>query len=325
MLKAPYVVGVDLGGTNMQIGVVDAGNVIAGRSRQKTKAEKGGDVVVDRMVEGIKEACQEAGIGTKDLSGIGVGAPGAIDLARGVILEAPNLRWRDMPLADRLSERLDRRPVLIDNDVNVAVYGENRLGAGGDARDVLGVWIGTGIGGGLILNGSLYYGSLGTAGEIGQTILLPGAPLGSRTLEQTCSRKHVVNRILRLIDANHHSELVEIAGGDASDIGAGSLAKAYHKGDALVREVVDEMIEFLAVSVANSITLLSLPMVILGGGLAEAFGNDLAERVSAAMKPHVFPAALRGCRVVTTRLADDAGLLGAALLARERFVRGGEG
>lgn len=318
MPKPPLVVGIDLGGTNMQIGVVDGGNVVIGRAKHKTRAEKGGDAVIDRIIEGVEDACEKAGVKVRDLSGVGVGAPGAIDMTRGVVLEAPNLRWNTMPLADCLSAGLEKRPVLIDNDVNVAVYGENRLGAGGNARDVLGIWIGTGIGGGLVLNGSLYYGSLGTAGEIGQTVLFPGAPLGWRLLEQNCSRKHMVSRLLRLIDANHPSSLLEIAGG-REDIGASAVAEAYQKGDALVREVVDEAIGLLGIAAANAVTLLSLPMVILGGGFAEAMGQPLAEKVSRAMAPHVFPKALTSCRVVTTRLADDAGLLGAALLARERF------
>ncbi|MBL8745645.1 MAG: ROK family protein [Phycisphaerae bacterium] len=319
MPTPPFVVGIDLGGTNMQIGVVDASNAVLGRSKIKTKAERGGDAVLERMIEGVEDACEKSGLNTKDLAAIGVGAPGAIDMKLGVVLEAPNLRWNNMPLADRLSAAFDRRPVLIDNDVNVAVYGENRLGAGENAHDVLGIWIGTGIGGGLILNGSLYYGSLGSAGEIGQTVLFPGAPLGWRLFEQNCSRKHLVGRILRLIDANRASSLIDIAGG-RDDIGASALAETYNKSDTLVREVVDEATALIGIAAANAVTLLSLPMIILGGGFAEAFGQPFADRVAHAMKPHVFPKALHSCRVVTTRLADDAGLLGAALLAREKYA-----
>lgn len=318
MPKPPFFIGIDLGGTNMQIGVVDATNTVAGRSKFKTKAERGGDAVVERMIEGIEEACDKAGVKPRDVAGIGVGAPGAIDMPKGVVLEAPNLRWNNMPLAERLSEAFDRRPVLIDNDVNVAVYGENRLGAGENARDLIGIWIGTGIGGGLVLNGSLYYGGHGSAGEIGQTVLFPGAPLGWRLFEQNCSRKHIVNRLLRLIDANRPSTLIDIAGG-RDDIGASAVAEAYHKGDSLVTEVVDEATALVGIVAANAVTLLSLPMVILGGGFAEAFGQPFANRVAEAMRPHVFPKSLQNCRVVTTKLADDAGLLGAALLAREKF------
>ena len=320
MPTPPYVVGIDLGGTNMQIGVLDATRTIIGRSKAKTKADKGGDAVVERMAEAVEEACEKAGIKPKELAGIGVGAPGAIDMATGVVLEAPNLRWDHMPLGERLSKLLANRPVLIDNDVNVAVYGENIMGAGENARDVLGVWIGTGIGGGLVLNGALYYGSLGTAGEIGQAILFPGAPLGSRTLEQNCSRKHVVSRLLRLIDANHKSILLDLNDGEKDDIGASVVAEAYRRADPLVVQVLDEVAVMMCTAISAYVTVLSLPMVILGGGLSEAMGQPFADRVAAAMKPHVFPRALQSCRVMTTRLADDAGLLGAALLAKEKFA-----
>jgi glucokinase len=152
MADGKLVVGIDLGGTNMQIGVVDPSYKICARSKRKTKAAEGCEAVVQRIVEGVEEACQNAGIRAADLGGLGIGAPGAVDPKRGVVLEAVNLRWSDVPLCDILSKRLGI-PVMLDNDVNVAVYGENRLGAGENARDLLGVWIGTGIGGGLILNG----------------------------------------------------------------------------------------------------------------------------------------------------------------------------
>lgn len=319
MPTPPFIVGIDLGGTNMQVGVVDASFNILGRSKAKTRADKGGDAVVDRMAEAVEEACSKAGLKPRDIEAIGVGAPGAIDMARGMVLEAPNLRWNNMPLAQRLSAACAGKPVLIDNDVNVAVYGENKLGAGKNARDVLGVWIGTGIGGGLILNGALYYGSLGTAGEVGQAILFPGAPLGQRTLEQNCSRKHLAGRLAKLIDANYPSMLATMCDGDVAGVGASTLAEAYAKGDALTIEVIDEAANMLGVAISTYVTVLSLPMVIMGGGLSEAMGQPFADRVAAAMKPHVFPKALQSCQVVTTKLADDAGLLGAALLAHEKF------
>lgn len=318
MPTPPYVVGIDLGGTNMQVGIVDADRKLLGRSKAKTKADRGGDAVVDRMIEAVEEACDSAGIRVKDLLAVGVGAPGAIDMIQGVVVEAPNLRWTNMPLAKRLSDGLEGRPVLLDNDVNVAVYGENIAGAGAGARDVLGVWIGTGIGGGLVLNGQLYYGGFGTAGEIGQAVIFPGAPLGWRTLEQNCSRKYLVERLLSLIHSNHPSMLLELSEGK-EDIGASTLALAYNKGDDLVRRVLDEATELLGLAISQYVTVLSLPMVILGGGLAEAMGQSWADRVAASMRRHVFPKSLQACKVVTTALADDAGLFGAALLALNKF------
>ncbi len=320
MASANHVVGIDLGGTNMQIGVVGADNKVVGRTKLKTKPDKGGDAVVERMIEGVEEACSEASVKVAELRGIGIGAPGAIDMEAGIVLEAPNLRWNHYPLAERLSKGLAGKPVLVDNDVNVAVYGENRLGAGGNARNLLGVWLGTGVGGGLILNGSLYYGEKGSAGEIGWTILFPGAPLGWRTLEQNCSRKHVSDRLKRLIAANYESRLHDIAGGPDAAIGSSDIAEAYQSGDALVREVLDEAAEFLGTAIANCCTLLSLDRVILGGGLGEAMGQPFADRVAEHARRHVFPRTLQSLSVLCTKLADDAGLLGAALLAREKFV-----
>lgn len=316
----PLVVGVDLGGTHMQIGVVDAADRVAGRARRLTQAEQGRDAVIGRIVEGIEEACATAGARLADLAGVGVGAPGAIDVATGVVLEAPNLRWTNVPLARRLSDALGGLPVLLDNDVNVAVWGEHGLGAGAGAADLLGVWIGTGIGGGLILGGRLYQGGSGTAGEIGQMILFPGAPLGARTLEENCSRRQIIDRLVRLVRSNHPSSLLERLN-ETNSLTSADLAQAYTGGDDLTRRVLDEAADMLAVTIAGVVTLLGLRLVILGGGLSEELGQPFADRVAAAARPRVFPKALQSLEVRATTLADRAGLLGAALLARERFRR----
>ncbi len=316
MATKSLVAGIDLGGTNMQIGVVDASNRIVGREKRKTKAEDGADAVIERIAVGVRTACADAGVEVKDLDAIGIGAPGAIDFAKGVVMEAPNLGWNGLPLVEHLSSALEGRPVALENDVNVAILGENRLGAGGNAQDVLGVWIGTGIGGGLILNGRLYHGALGTAGEFGQTILFPKAALGHRTLEQNCSRKHVVDRMRRLVEAGRKTMLSDLAD-ESSRIGSKLVAKAYHAGDELTVNVIDEVSEFLGASIASVVTMLSLPRIVLGGGLTEALGQSFVDRVKSEMDKYVFPSALRSVEVVPTTLEDDAGLLGAALLARE--------
>lgn len=320
MGNGSLVVGIDLGGTNMQIGVVDADGRVIGQSKKKTKADQGADAIVDRMARGIAAACEEAGTTLDKMAAVGIGAPGAIDYERGVVLEAPNLGWRDFPLADRLGAALGGKPVLLDNDVNVAVYGENRLGAGKGASDLLGVWVGTGVGGGLILNGSLYYGALGTAGEFGQMILFPRAALGHRTVEESCSRKNVVGRISKLAMSQHKTMLTELTD-DLEGIGASTVAKAYEMGDELTRRVVNESADLLGDAIGSCITLLSLPKVILGGGLTEALGQAYVDRVAAAARSVVFPSRLKSCEFVATVLADRAGLLGAAMLAQERFVR----
>ena len=193
----PFV-GIDLGGTNMQIGVVSHDGKLLGPAKRKTKADEGLEAIVLRIISGIEEACERANMPVQELGGIGIGAPGVVDPFKGVVIEAVNLRWDNVPIADILTKRLKVKTWL-DNDVNVAMYGENKLGAGKGSNQCIGVWVGTGIGGGLILNGKLHYGHFFSAGEIGHTVLFPGLPRGSRTLENYCSRTAVVHRLVRLL------------------------------------------------------------------------------------------------------------------------------
>jgi glucokinase len=263
---------------------------------------------------------EEAGIEVKALGGIGIGAPGAIDHERGVVLEAVNLRWTDFPLAEVMTDHF-KLPVVLDNDVNVAVFGEWKLGAGRGVTELLGVWLGTGVGGGLILNNALYQGAFHTAGEIGHTILFPGGALGTRSLEQNCSRTAIAERLLRLIRSNHPSSLAKEVIEDGAVLKSKLIAAAYDQGDSLTREVVDEAARLLGTSIAGIVTVLSLPRVVLGGGLTEALGKPFVSSVKKAVRAEVFPHRLRDVEVVGTTLEDDAGLLGAALLARERLAK----
>lgn len=319
MTTKPFI-GIDLGGTNMQIGVVTPDYKLVGQSKRKTKAEEGTEAILSRIVSGIEEACAAAKITLADVGGIGIGAPGAIDPVKGIVLEAVNLRWDNLPLADILSKRL-KASVVVDNDVNVAVYGENKLGAGKDARDLLGVWVGTGIGGGLILNGSLYYGHFMTAGEIGHSILFPGAARGQRSLEHNCSRTAVVDRLVRLIKANHKSKITAELEGDFTKIKSKMLAKYYRGGereDALVIEVLDHAAEDLGAMIATFVTTLSLPRVILGGGLVEAVGKPFVDRVERVTRDLAFPDICKKVEVVPSKLEDAAGIYGAAMIAIDR-------
>lgn len=314
------VIGIDLGGTNMQIGAVDAKNKILGRSKKKTRATEGLQKVLDRIAEGITEACAEAHLIPKDLGGIGIGAPGAIEPHEGIVLQAPNLRWRDVPLAELLRKRFGV-PVVVDNDVNAAVYGEWKFGAGKGVDDLAGVWLGTGVGGGLILNGKMYYGAFYTAGEVGHTILWPFASPGSAKLEESCSRTAIVDRLLRLI-RTRKSVIPELADGDLTEIRAKTVAIAYDRGDRVTRDVVDNAAELLGMAIANMVTTLSLPRVVLGGGLTEAMGDMLVKPVREATRRYVFPDVCKKVDIVATKLCDNAGLLGAAALVRERAEPG---
>lgn len=318
----PFV-GIDLGGTNMQIGVVSPDLKLLAPAKRKTKADEGLEGVLSRIVSGVQEACQTAGLRLTDIGGLGIGAPGAIDPYRGMVLEAVNLRWKNVALADLLEKRL-KVPTIVDNDVNVAVYGENAMGAGNKCANLMGVWVGTGVGGGFILDGKLFYGHFLSAGEIGHTILLPNNPKGNRSVEHNCSRTTVVDRIVRLIRTGQKSSLTDDVGDDLDNIKSKTVAKHYLAGDKLIRDVVDTAADLLGVSIANAVTLLSLERVILGGGLTEAIGKPFVERVHKSAKDLVFPEACRKFDLVASKLEDNAGVYGAAMLAMERVKEAGK-
>lgn len=319
----PLVVGIDLGGTNMQIGVVDRSFAIIGRCKRKTKSVQGRDAVIDRLVEGVRRACEEAGIVVGDLGAVGIGAPGAIDIPHGVVLDAPNLQWKDAPLQQLLEERLGC-PVVVDNDVNVAIWGEAKLGAGRGRGDMLGVWCGTGVGGGLVLNGRIWHGAFFTAGEIGQTIITPDGPPGMTTVEHHCSRTGLSHILTGLLRTDRTSMLHSLIESNDGVIGSKILADAVAAGDSLACRVVEHASELLGIAIANWITVLAIDTVILGGGVTEALGQPFVDKVKASFVKHVFPARCRECLIVPSQLMDDAGLLGAALLAADVVTNGAD-
>ncbi|MFN9976089.1 MAG: ROK family protein [Phycisphaerae bacterium] len=318
--KSGYYIGIDLGGTNMQVGVVSSDLKLLSQAKKKTKAEDGLDGVMNRIVEGIVEACSEAKVKLTDLEAIGLAAPGAVDPNEGVVLEAGNLRWTNVNAASILQKKTGVKTYL-DNDVNAAVWGENKLGAGKNAKYLLGVWLGTGIGGGLILNGELYYGPMLTAGEIGHMISIPFNPPGERSLEHNCSRTSVVNRIIKLIKANRKSKLTEYVEGDLEKIKSKLVAKAYEEKDPLTIEVLDNAAELLGITLGGVVTLLSIDRIVLGGGLTEAMGPQWVSLVEQHTRRFSFPDRCKQVKVVASTLEDKAGLLGAAMIAMERHEK----
>jgi glucokinase len=305
--------GVDLGGTNIQVGIIDHDGQVLGRSKLKTDPESGFEGVVERVIKGIRTACEDAEIRFEDLECIGVGTPGPVDPGTGVVLEAVNLRWDNAPLRSVLTSKT-KLDVCVDNDVNAAIYGEWKHGAGRRASDLMGVWVGTGVGGGLILRGQPFSGHFHTAGEIGHMILVPGAAPGSRSLEHNCSRTAVAERIAQLIRANRKSSLAG-AFGKGGRIKSKTLAEAYHSGDQLVCEVINDSADRLGMAVGSIATLLSLERIIVGGGLTEALGAPYVERIRAATIREAFPKAVKKIEVIESALGDDAGIIGAGLLA----------
>lgn len=315
--QRPYV-GVDLGGTNMQIGVVSDAGVVMSRAKRKTEAQEGRDAVLDRMVNGIEEACDAAGVAVADCAGLGIGAPGPIDPDQGIMLEAVNLAWERTPLAAIMTERTGLRTAL-DNDVNVALYGEWVAGCAKGAKNVVGIWVGTGIGGAFILNGAMHYGHFKTAGEIGHMLIFPDAPPGARSFEHNCSRTALCNRVRSMIEAGKPSVVEQLVEGKLHKIKSKTLAEAFRMGDELVVEMIHDAAQRIGVQAAGLVTALSLEKVVLGGGLTEAMGETWTEHIRSAVHQYVYPPVCRSVEVVASELEDNAGVVGAALIARDRL------
>ncbi|MEL6904773.1 MAG: ROK family protein [Planctomycetota bacterium] len=304
MTAAP-VIGIDLGGTHMQVGVVSSTGVLLGRSRCHTDAHEGFGAVIATIAEQCRAACDDAAVSLDTIAGAGLAAPGAVDPGRGLVLRAPNMGWDDAPAAASLEKAIGR-PVFLDNDVNAAALAEATLGAGRGHADMLAVWVGTGIGGGLIFGGRVFHGPLFTAGEIGHVIQEIDAPEGKRKLEHLASRTAISNAI------------AERSGLDTPPT-SGAIAQAYADGDAVVREVVDGAANRIGVAIANVATVLSLGKVVLGGGLIETMGEAFVGPVERSVREHIFPEELRTIEVSATQLGPDAGLMGAAMLARQQL------
>jgi glucokinase len=312
--------GIDLGGTKIQTVVVDADDKVLGQSRRPTPGEGGPEDVAQAMVETMQEATSEAKLKTSDLGGVGVGSPGDADEETGVVSEARNLpNWIDpFPLAEKLSDQLGA-PVKIGNDVSVAVQGEFELGAGKEFNSVLGVWWGTGVGGGLILDGKQWLGR-GAAAEIGHVVVKRG---GARC---TCGRKGCMEayagrlameiHVRKQVKRGAKTDLFKIMEERGRDrLTSGVWERALKQGDDLATIMIDRAVKALGVGIASSVNLIDPEAVIIGGGLGVRFGDRYVRRIAARMHPHLFvddrPPEMR-----LAALGDLGGAIGAALLVK---------
>lgn len=313
-----YVVGVDLGGTNIVVGAMpDDGSREIGVRSQPTRAEEGPDAVVDRiceMIEAVVAHTQaEEGVRREAILGVGVGAPGPLDRERGVVVVAPNLGWRDLPLRDLIGERVGLSATL-DNDANCATLGEWWTGAARGGRNVVGITIGTGIGGGLILDGRLYHGSSDVAGEIGHTTIdFNGRRCKCGNygcLEAYASGPNIAQRAIEALESGERSMLPELVEGELARITAATVYEASERGDALAREVVRDTARFLGAGIANLLNVFNPDVVVIAGGVTQA-GDALFEPLRAEVRRRAFKPAVDACRIVPGILPGTAGVVGA--------------
>jgi glucokinase len=321
--RSKYLVGVDLGGTNIVAGALaeDGSDVIALRS-EPTRADQGADAVVDRIIRMIDtviaETIAHTGAKRDDMIGVGVGAPGPLDRERGIVVTTPNLGWTNFPLRDVIADRI-RLPVRIDNDANCATLGEWWLGAARGAENVIGMTIGTGIGGGVILGGRLYHGSSDVAGEIGHaTIDITGRRCKCGNygcLEAYASGPSIADRAREALSSDD-CLMLKMAGGDASKITAATVYEAAKKGDDVALDVVRETSRFLGAGVANLLNIFNPDVVVICGGVTQA-GDTLFAPLRKEVRKRAFKPAVDACRIVPGVLVA-AGVVGAVAAYKQQ-------
>jgi glucokinase len=309
--------GLDLGGTKIQAVVTARAGRVVGQARRDTPRHGGPDAVAHDLALAMREAATDAGVRATELTGVGVGAPGSIDPAAGIVRRAPNIDgWRDpFPLGPALTERL-RVPVVVGNDVSVAVEAERRLGAGRGVRSFLGVFWGTGIGGGLVVDGRLLHGR-GSAGEIGHVVAKPEGrrcACGLRGCVEAYAGRGAMEERARLLARRRKTVLFDIQRKRGRPrLTSGVWARALEEEDRLATELLERAVRALGVGIGSAVTLLDVEAVVLGGGLGLRLGPEWLERVADAARPHVFFHEPPDFRLA--ELGDLGGAIGAGLLA----------
>ena len=311
------IVGVDLGGTNIVVGgVPEDGGTVYALASERTPVQLGAEAVVQvivRMIQTCVEGTRRQAPGA-DVVGVGIGAPGPLDTKRGIVIFAPNLSWHNMPLRDRIADAV-RLPTTLDNDANCAVLGEWWQGAARGARFVVGLTIGTGVGGGIVLDGQLFHGAADVAGEIGHTSIdLNGRRCKCGNygcIEAYASGPAIAARAVEGLEAGATSRLAEYVKGDLSAIDAQVVYQASRDGDDFAQEVVRDTARFLGATIASVVNILNPEVVVICGGVTLA-GEQLFAPLREEVRRRAFKPAVAACRIVPGSLTGTAGVYGAA-------------
>jgi len=313
------IVGVDIGGTNVVVGTIaEDGSAIYGIKKERTLTGDGADAVVTQVAQMVDHSLSDTrsalGATTVDVAGVGIGAPGPLSTKTGVVHLTPNLGWRNFPLRDRVSEAVGL-PATLDNDANCAIFGEWWQGAAKGADTVVGLTIGTGIGGGIVLDGKIHHGASDIAGEIGHMSI---DSTGRRCkcgnygcIEAYASGTAIADRAVEGIEAGADSRLAEYVGGDLSAITAQVVYDAAKGGDEYALEVIKETSRFLGTCVANLVNVFNPGIVVVCGGVTAA-GDRLFTPLREEVKRRAFRPAVEACQILPGLLPGTAGVYGAA-------------
>ena len=314
--RGMFTIGVDVGGTKIETALVGADGRVVASNRRPTDPASGADAVIRAIADSATEYLKWP---EGKPTALGIGVAGQIDLEAGVVLFAPNLGWRNVPLGPEL-ERLLGLPVVVVNDVRAAAWGEVTHGVGIGVQELVCVFVGTGIGGGIVSTGKLITGCSNAAGEIGHTTVVAGGRKcrcpNSGCLEAYSGGWAIGERAQESVVQNPSlgSLMVSLAG-SVDAITASTVSDAFHSGDALATKLVEETADYLSAGIVSVINFLNPALVVLGGGVVEGT-PELIEMVDVRFRAKALPAAADRARLCKAALGNDAGVIGAAALAR---------
>lgn len=317
-----FWIGFDLGGTKMMAVVYDQSQNVVGRAKKKTKGYEGAEAGLKKIAVVIRDAMGEANVQTEQLGGIGIGCPGPLDIAAGIMKSAPNLGWTNVPIREFLEKEFSCQAVVL-NDVDSGVYGEYTFGAGKDSRCLVGIFPGTGIGGGCIYKGEIFQGLNHTCMEVGHIPLisnsLPDGCGNQGTLEAVASRLTIAAGAAQAVYRGQAPALFKKSGTNLSDIRSGALKHSVESGDQAVIDLVKQAGQYLGLGIVTMVHLLSPDRIVMGGGLAEALPELLVGTAEKYAKQRVMESYRDTFEVVVASLGDDSAAAGAAAWAKKTF------
>ncbi|HHY97553.1 MAG TPA: ROK family protein [Firmicutes bacterium] len=312
-----FAVGVDLGGTKIATGVTDLEGRVIQRIIAPTEPEYGAEHVIGNICRSVEDAISRAGVPRDKIVGIGVGSPGPLDPRSGIVIFAPNLKWKNVPLKAMI-EASTKLPVWVGNDANLAALGEMRFGAGKGSSNMIYITVSTGIGGGLIINGEVFEGTSFIAGEVGHIVIVPDGPrcgCGNYGCLEAVASGTAIARVAREHAQEGMAEkILSLAGGDPDKISAKIVAQAADQGDEEAISILNEAFTYLGLGIVTLLNLLNPEVIVIGGGVSQ-IGARLFGKVQEVVSKRAIKAAVDVVRIVPSALGQDVGLVGAAALA----------
>lgn len=313
-----YYIGIDIGGTKVLSALADKEGNILNKAQTPTEADKGEEVIISNIMESINRVIKTSRIDKKEVSRIGVGSPGPLDLKNGVIIENSNLSWTNVPIVEIL-EKKTGLPVILENDANAAALGENHFGAGKSADNIVYITISTGIGGGIIIDRKIFHGGKGNAGEVGHMTLIPDSNYqcgcgNYGCFEAVASGTAIARRGREVLNSNKDSLISEYSDGDLEAVDAPLIAAAAREGDQEAIRIYNLTGQLLGVGIANVVNLFDPEIIVLGGGVMHS--QDLfMDELKKSLDERALKANLKNLQLKEAKLGKDTGVMGAIAVA----------